>query len=492
MSLPVDSIVSVQILVSPAAPTARGFGTALILGQATILQLYRRVNQYANLTEVAVDFASNTEEYKAAAIFFSQSPAPQKVKIGRRFLAAQAGTLRGGTVSSTVATYTGVTNGGFDISIDGTNRQVTAINASAATTMAQVATAIQTRLAVVLASTTCTWDAVLNKFIITSPTTGPTSIVLTAVAPTGGGSPTDASALFGFTVGTGAKSVNGIAIESQTAALDASAVFDPDFYFLTCTAAASVQDLKDSMAWTEANVREFFYTSNDTAALSLNDTSNLFYYAKNLSYRRSFGQYSSGSPYAAVSAMARASVVDFDQPNSTITLMFKQEPGINVESITSAQVSALHSYNANVLIDRGGFFMIEDGKMASGVFQDEVHGLDWYQATLQNAAFSLLATAATKIPQTDVGAAQIVGVLNQASEKARANGLLAAGATWKGANTGEVKTNDILPLGYYFIAGRVADMLQADKDARKSPPITGICIGAGAIHSVAIQVTFQR
>jgi hypothetical protein len=491
MTLSVDQVVEIDILLSAPAPTARGFGTKLIMGKATVLPLYARVKEYADLTELVVDFISSTEEYKAAAIHFGQNPRPKKVKIGRQFLAAQAGSLRGGLASSTVADYTGISNGGFDITINGVNRQIFALDLSGAVSMAGVATLIQTKLAAALASTTCTWDATLKKFIITSPTTGPSSIVLPAVAPTGGSSPTDVSTLLALTVNAGAKSVNGIAIETMTAAWDAAAIFDSDFYVATVTAAMSIQDKKDTMAWVESNVREFFYTTNDPNALTVGDTSNLGYYAKNLTYRRSFGEYSGASPYAAESASARAGVVDFDQPNSTITLMYKQQPGVAVDDLTSGQVTALKSYNLNYYINRGGIAVLETGTMANGTFQDEVQGLDWFQAGLQNAIFSLLATTPTKIPQTDEGAAKIIDACNGFSAKARSNGLVAAG-TWKGDAFGELKTGDYMPTGFYFSAGSVADMSQADKDARKSPPITGAILLAGAIHTVSVQVTVQR
>jgi hypothetical protein len=489
MSLSVDQVVSVDILVSALAPTARGFGTKLIMGKATVLPLYARVKEYASMTEVVVDFISSTEEYKAAAIHFGQSPRPTKVKIGRQFLAAQAGQLRGGVASAVVADYTGVTDGIFDISINGTNRVIDGVDLSAATTMANVASAIQTALQVALASTLCTWDATLKKFIITSPTTGVSSIVLPAVAGTGTGA--QIGTLLALTVAAGARSVNGIAIETMADAWAAAAIFDPDFYFTTVTSAMSTQDKKDSMAWTESNVREFFYTTNDANALTLNDTGNLGYYAKNLGYRRSFGEYNGSSPYAAESASARAGVVDFDQPNSTITLKFKQQPGVATDNLTSAQVAALKTYNLNYYTEIGGVPVLAEAVMADGTFQDEVHGLDWFQAGLQNAIFALLTGTVTKIPQTDAGAAQIIQACNGFASKSRSNGLVAAGV-WKGDGFGELKNGDYMPLGYYFSAGRVEDMSLSDKAARKSPPITGAIILSGAIHSVQVQVTVQR
>lgn len=493
MSLSVDGVVQISLVLSAPAPTARGFGKKLIVGKATTLALWQRVKEYFSITDLAVDFPSNTEEWKAADIHFKQTnpKRPESVKIGRQFLAAQAGSLRGGAVSDVYTDYTGITAGGFDITINGTNRQITGIDLSAQTTMAGIATQIQTRLAAALSSTTCTFDAVLKKFIVTSPTTGTSSIVLPAVAPTGGGSPSDQSATFGLTVGAGARSVNGIAIETMTAAWDGSYVFDPDFYFMGVTAAMSTQDKKDSGGWALSHVQQFFYTTNDAATLTTNDTGNLGYYFKNLSNRRAFGEYSGASPYACESASARAAVVDFDQPNSTITLMYKQEPGVAPDDINTTQVAALKTYNLNYYINRGGINVLETGVMADGTFQDEVHNLDWYQAGIQNAIYAAL-VAANKIAQTDDGAVVILDACNTFSKKGVTNGMLSTKGTWTGPGFGELKTGDFMPRGFYFSAGAVKDMSAADKAARKSPPITGALILAGAIHTVAVQITIQR
>lgn len=490
MSLSVDTVVSVQILVSPQAPVAKGFGIGMIMGKATVLPISERVRTYSNAAGVLVDFASNTEEYKAAAAYFGQTPAPKSIKIGRQYLAAQAGQLKGAQVSNVVATYTGVSNGGFDLSINGANRQVTAIDLSAAVSMAAIAAILQTRLQVALAATLCTWDAVGKKFVITSPTTGTASIVLAAVAPTGGGSPVDVSTLLGLTSAAGALSVAGIAIETQTDALAASLLFDPTFYGVALTAAASTQDTKDAMAWAEANKVVFFYTTNDANAKLSAATTDLGYYAKNLGYTRSIGLYSSG-PYAAVSAMSRMFIVDFDQPNSTSTLKFKQLPGIPIDTIAESERLALEGKNLNYYTDVGGFAMVAQGVVASGRFFDEIHGLDWLQATIQNAVFTALATRTTKLPQTDAGVGVLVQAANDALNKGKSNGLLAPGK-WKGDNLGEVKTGDYLPNGYYVYAQPVSEQLQADRDLRKSPPISAIGIGGGAIHSTAITFTFQR
>lgn len=488
MTLPVSDIVQVQILVSPQAPVAQGFGIGYVLGKSTVLPLEERIRFYTSLATVNADFASNTEEYKAASAYFGQSPAPAMLAIGRRFLAAQAAKLRGGAVSAVHTTYTGVTNGGFDITINGVNRQITAINCGAATSMADVATAIQTRLAAALASTTCVWNG--SRFVITSPTTGPASLITIASAPTGGGSPTDASAIFGFTTDTGALAVQGIAIESMTDSVNASIAFDNSWYGLSLTFDASVQDHKDAAAVAQASKKAFFYTTNDPNAKLSAATTDLGYFFKNLSYDYAFGVYST-SPYAHMSAMARAFIVDFSQPNSTITLKFKKLPGIGADSITESERLALEGKNLNYYTSFGGFVMLANGTVANGRFFDEVHGLDWLQATLQTAIFGTLATTPTKIPQTDQGTARLVQSASQAFKQAVSNGLLAPGV-WQGENVGEIKNLDFLDKGFYVFAQAVADQLPADRALRKSPPLTAIGIGAGAIHSCNLTFTFQR
>lgn len=492
MSLTVDGVVSVQMLVAPQAPVAKGFGTLLLIGSNT-LPLEERIRQYTDLTSVGVDFATNTQEYIAAQAYFGQSPAPALLMIGNRFTTAQAGKLRGSSSVSAVFTdYTGITNGGFDVTVNATLIQVTALNLSGAASMAAIAALIQTKLAAALASTTCTWTG--NKFVITSPTTGTASLVTLATAPTGGGGPTDASTILGFTGASGALPVAGIALESMTATWQASDIFaagSNGWYGMALTSAASVQDNKDSAAYAESAKKLFFYTISDPNAELSAATSDLGYFFKNLTYNRSAGQFSTSSPYAAVSMAARFFIVDYNQPASTITGKFKQEPGITLEPLTSTQAAALKGKNLNYYVDRGGFAMVEEGVVANGRFIDEVIGLDWLQATVQNAVFTVLATSTTKIPQTDPGVATLVQAVDLALSKGALNGLLAPGY-WTGQALGTKKSGDFLETGYYVFAQAGKDQLPSDRALRKSPAITAICIGAGAIHSSAITITFQR
>lgn len=491
MSLSLSDVIQVTIEVTPTPPAVQGFNTKLILGSNS-LPLEERIRAYTALAGgVDADFNSATQEYKEAAAHFGQEPAPSIVLIGNRFTSAQHGKLRGSSgVSAVYTDYAGVTNGGFDISLNGTNHQLSALDFSAATSMANVATVLQTALAAALASTTCTWDG--KKFIVTSPTTGIASIVGYAVAPTGGSSPVDVSTLLGFTVASGALAVAGIALESMTDTINASLRFNSTWYGLGLTSAASTQDVKDAMAAAQASKFMFFETSADPNTALSSSTTDLAYFAKNLGYDHTASFFDSANPaYLSDSAMARLFIVDFTQPNSITTLWGKQAPGFAPSDITETQRLALEGKNCNYYASVGGFSMFQPGKVASGRFIDEVIGLDWLQATLQGALFDALTDTTTGIPQTDPGVSVLVQAAENALDQARTNRLLAPGV-WKGANIGNVKTGDLLPNGYYVFGAPVASYSYADRAARKSPPITAIGIGAGAIQSVAIVFIFQR
>lgn len=78
----IRNIVDVQITRETARITQVGFGTPLILGLHT--KFAERIKFYADMEEVADDFAITDLEYLAANAAFSQALKPEQVAIGRR------------------------------------------------------------------------------------------------------------------------------------------------------------------------------------------------------------------------------------------------------------------------------------------------------------------------------------------------------------------------------------------------------------------------
>jgi hypothetical protein len=76
----VESIVNVTITREGAGVSQAGFGIPLILGPNAAHADTSRL--YTSLTGVLTDFASTTDEYKAAQAMFAQDPSPRSIRIG--------------------------------------------------------------------------------------------------------------------------------------------------------------------------------------------------------------------------------------------------------------------------------------------------------------------------------------------------------------------------------------------------------------------------
>lgn len=82
--LPYSRVVNVTLSRQDAFPSRRGFGTPLILqsiAKAGKVDATNRTKVYASIEEVASDFATTEDAYKAALVAFSQNPRPLQVKV---------------------------------------------------------------------------------------------------------------------------------------------------------------------------------------------------------------------------------------------------------------------------------------------------------------------------------------------------------------------------------------------------------------------------
>ena len=495
--IPVSSIVDVQITTTPTAPSRAGFGVMLVVTQELgVISPLEGVRYYNSIDEVAADWASTTEVNKAATAYFSQSPSPDTLAIGVRYVAAQAGFLQSsGNAESAFAVWAAVSDGTFTISIDGVSEDLTGVDFTGDLDMDDVAATIQTKLQAVASggytAATCVWDSVATVFIITSGTTGATSSVdyMTAEGTgtdiSGAGEAGDADAFFQGRQGQASKQI-GLAAESDVQ--DALSRLDEgqDWYSFAFTKETrDDQDSQDAAAWAEARIKQFYTVTNNEDSVQAAVETDIGFILNALAYRRTFVIYSTNpDQYPEVSAFARAATVDFSFEDSTITMKFKQLPGINTESVTSGQATVLRGKGVNVYVNVGSSPMLQEGMMVKGIgtWQDTVHGVDWLTNAIETNVFGRLYQATTKVPLTDEGGQ----ILNQqvvlALDEGVKNGLIAPGTDING---------NFLPLGYSTSVQPVSEISAGDKSARKGPNISFVAIGAGAIHSIEIAGVFE-
>ncbi|HBR6846690.1 TPA: DUF3383 family protein [Klebsiella aerogenes] len=379
--LPLNRIANVTVTLSARAAQGRNFGSMLILGDSTVIPIAERLRAYSSPDDIGDDFGVDSEEYKAAVIWFSQQPQPTLVYVGRWVKTLETG------------------------------------EAGEVETLLEAVNALM-----------------------------------------------DYNAWYGLHLAVPeADYPNDADIITVSAAIEASTVS-----------------------------RIFGITTDEATILDAATTTDLASKLKAAKYSRTLIQYSTSSRYAALSAFARAFTVDFTGSNTTITLKFKQEPGITYETLGTSQANNLEAKNCNVYVYyENDTAILEQGVMSNGDFFDERHGLDWLQNAVQTADFNTLYTSTTKIPQTDAGTTTRIANIELVLDKAVQNGLFAPGK-WTGGPMGQLNTGDMLTKGYYTWAENVDDQLQVDREARKGVPIQVAGKLAGAVHYGSVAITVVR
>lgn len=83
MSLPLNDIVNVKTEVSAMSAPRKEFNIGLLLGNSNTAKQTERVVLYNSVDAMAeAGFSADSEEYKAASLYFAQSPAPDLLAVG--------------------------------------------------------------------------------------------------------------------------------------------------------------------------------------------------------------------------------------------------------------------------------------------------------------------------------------------------------------------------------------------------------------------------
>lgn len=450
-----DSIVDVAVEISPLAAPRQTFDQLLIQGSTVLgsgpITESERLRVYESTSEMIEDgWAVDDPEYLAAQLYFSQSPAPDRVWIGMRNASAS-----------------GID--GISIAAGGTGYHLgdilTIIKSGASGGTARV-------------TTLGTDGAVTGVELVTRGTGYEASVGLaTSVVPSDGS---------GCTI-----TVTAVGEETILEALQKARAANNNWY-VCMDVEADTAAHKLVAAWVETATPASIYafTTEDPDTITAADT-DIFTWLKARLYRRTIGQYSSDSPYAIAGIVGYAMGANTQLANSAYTLKFKREIGIQTESLSSTEISNLEGKNGNVYLNYADYYNIfEQGVMADGSFFDELINLDMLVNKIQLNVMDLLYRM-PKVPQTEPGVTQIVNAVASACEEMRVIGFLGAG-TWTGRTILNLKENDVMPAGYIVQAARIADQSQADREARKSPSIYAAIKEAGAIHSVLIGVYVNR
>lgn len=338
-TLPVSEVVNVTIEMSPVAAALRNFGAMLVLGTSDVIDTDERLRTYSGVEGIAADFGTDAPEYQAAVTFFGQSPQPSQLVVGRWAKTATAGLLRGRMLAISqqqIADFEKITSGSFTVEIDGSSVSVSSVDLSSQSNLNGVATQITTALA---SKGTCVFDG--TRFIIKSATTGVNSSVANV-------SSTELSKVMGLDAGT--TKVNGAAAEDLVDAVTACLDYTNWYGLYVCGTDWTDADALEVSALINAArpSRIVSWTSQNTGEMDSTNSTSLGSKLKALGYNRTICTFSSTSDTAGVSVLGRMSTINFEGSNTTITLKFKQLPGVVAENLRTSQSLALRNKNVNV------------------------------------------------------------------------------------------------------------------------------------------------
>lgn len=504
-TLSLNKIVNVVVTVSPLAAPRNGFNQGLIIGPSAVIPATERLRFYSNVNDMLTDGFTNTSpEYLAAQIYFSQSPAPTQLWVGRQNLvSATATTNCATTIGSAVITPASMVGIEAGMTITGTGIPVGAtVLSKTATTITMSANATATNAATSLIFAT---PSVAATASITTSSAVVTPVSMTGIyvgqTVTGTGIPANSVIISvtptTFTMNNTATATNAAAplvvynTDSALSALQACRLANSQWYpCFVCNAVKADHLAIAAYIETATPASTYFGTTADIDVPTAT-AGNVLLTLQGLLYTRTFMQYSTSTPYAICGAMGYAMGQNTGLAGSAYTLKFKNEVGVTVEPLSSTQMLNVENANGNLYLNYGYYYNIfEQGVSSAGRFFDEVLNLDMLANNIQLNIMDTLYQN-PKVPQTDAGVLQLIRACNQACDLAVNVGFLAPGV-WTGLPILNLATDQTLPKGYLVQAPAISTQSDADRQARKSPPLYIAIKEAGAIHSVLIGVYVNR
>jgi|SRR5882672_787203 len=426
-----DSI-NVSITAATISPTRPNFGVGLLATTDVPVAFTNRVRVYSSLQDlVSAGYSLTGQTYKAATIYFSQNPSAEKLKIGRR--------ANKFTQSLQITCLSAVTGDVYTGNIAGVDFTYTVPASSTTTT---VATAIELLIEAIAGV-----DSTSSGAVITYANTGNVAGVLI-----------DTKNLSRNMTFADVTTDPGVVAD-----LNAMRLEDADWYGLALDSCSKAEAVA-AAAWAETQRLIFVARSTDSAVADSTSTTDTAYILKGLAYDRSPLFYTRQLlSYIDLGIMSQR----FAQNPGSDTWKFKNLKGVQGDILTETEIAAVIAKNANVYTPLAGINITQNGTSPSGVFTDQVRGLDWLKSDIETRIFSQMVNL-QKIPYTDKGARILTTEISGSIDTGITVGFIAS---------------DPAPI---VTAPKVSAQSPADRAARLFPNIKFQCTMQGAIHKATV------
>jgi hypothetical protein len=479
--LPLNPVVNIIVNLSTISAPRKAFDTACLMGDVGAVADFTnaRIVTYDSVDSMlSAGFPSTSRIVKAAQLIFGQAKTPRQVMVGKAGTVNTAGKNTYTLTTNAVAEDT-VTFGGVTLTAGAENGF--AVGETVAATATNIAAAF---------AANATINATYNV------TVDGAAIVVTEKTAGGGDTPGAMTTTGTLVIAAGMATSSATRAETPVETYTACRQADGEWYVGLICADLTDEQILEVAAYNESCTPDsvFAFTTAEAAVTDPTD-GGIFSQLQLLMYRRTIGQYSTAHPDAIAAIVGWAMGAMTGTANSAYTLAYKSEVGVlaenAVQNFSTNKVNAVKSFNGNVYINRGSYYNIfEEGKVFDGSWFDEIIYLDKFKNDCQLTIMDLLVQN-NKLPQTESGMGRIKNAIKTECESLNTIGFISAGV-WKSGDMLDLKYGDTLPRGYIIQSEPINDQSQADRDARKAPPIYVSLKLAGAIHHVTVQVDVNR
>lgn len=384
----------------------------------------------AALKNVATHFGSTSAEYAFASKYFSwvskDARQADKISFARYTPSATAPQIISTNQTPALAVFKAITDGSLNLSMGGVSYELTGLDFSAATSLSDVASAIQTA---VRANTTggTLWTAATvsyanGSFVLEGGDTGSTGVIAPATDASTG---TDIKEYVGWSVS--ANPIVSVGCDSETVAeaMDRIANTSNNFGSFAFVETLTKSDVESLATWTAAQNVSYLYSQHCTSSNypDMKDACD----GKNGACL-TLGEAGDNANFMP---MAIGACINYKRPAAATNFMFNQFDSETPTVTTDASADLYDSLKINYL----GATQ-QAGKNISfyqrGVLQGDISdiGVYWNEMWLKDAfatEFMNLLIALKQLPANADGSNTARGVMSTVIEEAKMNGTIQSG-----------------------------------------------------------------
>lgn len=483
--LPVNNVINVTVTQTPSGLVERNVNSLLLLTTETPSNVdsYRT---YVTASQVAEDYGSNSETAAMANAIFAQAP---NIRTGNGVLniaplqssvSATAGDFETSDISGNLTNFQGVSDGEFELTLNGNTENVTGLDFSNASDLDDVVTILDRALKNVNVSVA---SGVLT---FTSKKVGASSEVDFATISGGSGTDITAAGFLDVSAGTATAGADSSG-ETITAAINRIA---DEVSFTGVLTNLEIEDTAISTiaAAVQASDRIFlhhFASTEDIAGICTTIKDAAQTRTRCLLYTASL---EAANLYKAA-YVGRAFSVNTRGTDTAQTMNLKQLATITPDTLLN-QTDYTNALTAgcDVYVSYAGVPSVVS--TGGNEFFDNIYSDTALKFALETAGFNHLRQTNTKVPQTEAGINGLKNAYAQVCNRFVNNGYVAPGSWTSSERFGnpEVFDENVQQKGYYIYSIPVVSQDAVDREQRKAPLIQIAIKRAGAVHSSDVLV----